>query len=77
MLIDFYGKECPHCVTMMPLVEKLEKEAGLEVEKYEDGTARKMQKRWKNMTRAGAVAFRFSLIPIPTLSYAARLLTKN
>ena len=35
MLIDFYGKECPHCITMMPLVEKLEKEAGLKVEKYE------------------------------------------
>jgi len=35
MLIDFYGKECPHCVTMMPLVERLEKEAGLKVEKYE------------------------------------------
>jgi len=25
----FYGKECPHCHKMMPLVEKLEKEGVL------------------------------------------------
>lgn len=35
MLIDFYGKECPHCIRMMPLVERLEKEAGLKVERLE------------------------------------------
>lgn len=35
MLIDFYGKECPHCLRMMPLVERLEKEAGLKVERLE------------------------------------------
>jgi len=35
MLIDFYGKECPHCLKMMPLVDRLEKEMGVKVEKSE------------------------------------------
>lgn len=35
MLLEFYGQECGHCYKMKPLVEKLEKEFGIEVEKYE------------------------------------------
>lgn len=35
MLIEFYGEECPHCITMAPLVEQLEKEEGVKIEKYE------------------------------------------
>jgi len=35
MLLDFYGQECPHCLKMMPLVERLEKEENVKVEKYE------------------------------------------
>lgn len=34
-LLEFYGKECPHCVRMAPLVERLEKELGVEVKKFE------------------------------------------
>jgi thiol-disulfide isomerase/thioredoxin len=34
-LLEFYGKECPHCVRMAPLVEHLEKELGVEVKKLE------------------------------------------
>jgi thiol-disulfide isomerase/thioredoxin len=34
-LLEFYGTECPHCITMKPLVEKLEREAGVTVEKLE------------------------------------------
>ena len=34
-LLEFYGKECPHCVRMAPLVEQLEKELGVEVRKLE------------------------------------------
>ena len=34
-LIEFYGEECPHCVTMAPLIERLEKELGMKVERYE------------------------------------------
>jgi thiol-disulfide isomerase/thioredoxin len=34
-IVIFYGRECPHCHAMMPLVEKLEKETGIKVEKLE------------------------------------------
>lgn len=34
-LLEFYGEECAHCLTMKPLVERLEKETGLKVEKHE------------------------------------------
>ena len=34
-LLEFYGEECPHCETMHPLVERLEKETGLKIKKYE------------------------------------------
>jgi thiol-disulfide isomerase/thioredoxin len=35
MLFEFYGQECPHCHAMKPWIEKLEKEEGVKVEKYE------------------------------------------
>ena len=35
MLQEYFGQECPHCISMMPLVERLEKELGVTVEKYE------------------------------------------
>lgn len=35
MFLEFYGTECPHCINMHPLVERLEKEEGVKVEKYE------------------------------------------
>lgn len=34
-LIMFYGKECPHCHAMIPLVKKLEKETGIKFKKLE------------------------------------------
>ena len=34
-LKEFYGETCPHCIEMKPLVEKLEAELGVEVEKLE------------------------------------------
>ena len=34
-IIMFHGAECPHCRAMMPRVEKLEKEEGIKVEKFE------------------------------------------
>lgn len=47
MLLEFYGTECPHCVRMEPLIKKLEKEAGVSVERYEvwhsEENARKMR----------------------------------
>ena len=34
-LLEFYGTECPHCVRMHELVEKLEKENGVKVDRFE------------------------------------------
>ena len=34
-LLEFYGTECPHCITMHELVERLEKEEGIKVESME------------------------------------------
>ena len=35
MLIEFYGKECPHCLKIAPLVEKLRQDLGFKIEQYE------------------------------------------
>lgn len=34
-LLEFYGTECPHCVRMHELVERLEKEEGIKVDNFE------------------------------------------
>lgn len=34
-LLEFYGKGCPPCKHMAPLIKRLEKETGLAVKKYE------------------------------------------
>jgi thiol-disulfide isomerase/thioredoxin len=62
MLLEFYGKECPHCIRMAPLIEKLEKETGLKVEKYEvwhdEKNAKKMEEYDKGL--CGGVPFYFN-----------------
>lgn len=35
MRIMYYGEECPHCKRMDPLVDRLEKETGVKVERLE------------------------------------------
>lgn len=35
MLLEFYGTECPHCIKMASLVERLEKEESIKIEKFE------------------------------------------
>ena len=35
MLTEFYGDECPHCIQMKPLIERLEKECYVTIEKKE------------------------------------------
>lgn len=61
MLLEFYGKECPHCIKMAPLVDKLEKD-GVKVEKYEvwhnDEYAKKMEEYDKDL--CGGVPFYFN-----------------
>ena len=34
-LLEFYGTECPHCVSMHELVLRLEKEEGIKIESLE------------------------------------------
>ena len=34
-LLEFFGKECPHCAAMEPLVSRLQDEEGMEFAKYE------------------------------------------
>lgn len=34
MILEFYGKECPHCLRMEPIVEKLQSE-GIKIQKFE------------------------------------------
>lgn len=46
-LLEFYGRECPHCTRMKPLIERLKKETGADVESYEvwhdDANQKKLQ----------------------------------
>ncbi|MFH1632203.1 MAG: thioredoxin domain-containing protein [bacterium] len=46
-LLEFYGEACPHCIEMHPLVEKLETELKIEIEKFEvwdnEENAKKME----------------------------------
>ena len=34
-LVMFYGRECPHCRKMLPLVDQLEKETGVRFARHE------------------------------------------
>ncbi len=34
-LLFFYGRECPHCERMAPLIEQLERDTGVNVERLE------------------------------------------
>lgn len=62
MLLEFYGRECPHCLKMKQLVDRLEKELGAEVEAYEvwhnEENAKKMQEYDKDL--CGGVPFFFN-----------------
>jgi thiol-disulfide isomerase/thioredoxin len=63
-LLEFYGRECPHCMTMQPFVEKLEKETGLKVAKFEvwhnAENAALMEKYDPGGSRCGGVPFFFN-----------------
>ncbi|MEM4248126.1 MAG: hypothetical protein QXH80_02570 [Candidatus Nanoarchaeia archaeon] len=34
-LLEFYGKDCPHCIIMEALIAKLQQETGIKIEKLE------------------------------------------
>lgn len=58
-LLEFFGTECPHCIDMKPLVEKLMKEEGVKVESFEtwhnEENAKKMEEYDKGL--CGGVPF--------------------
>ncbi|OGL73602.1 hypothetical protein A3F28_03855 [Candidatus Uhrbacteria bacterium RIFCSPHIGHO2_12_FULL_57_11] len=58
-LLEFFGTECSHCNATRPLVERLEKDAKVKVEKLEvwhnDENAKKMEEYDKNL--CGGVPF--------------------
>ena len=62
MLYEFYGETCPHCVEMKPMVEKLEQELGLKVEKLEvwnnEANAQKLEDM--DCGKCGGVPFFFN-----------------
>ena len=61
-LLEFYGTECPHCVRMQSLVERLEKELGCRVERYEvwhNMENRKIMERY-DKDSCGGVPFYFN-----------------
>lgn len=55
-LVMFHGAECPHCHVMMPLVDKLKEEEGIEFEKLEvwhnEDNANKMRQYQKEIVKA-------------------------
>jgi thiol-disulfide isomerase/thioredoxin len=34
-ILEFFGESCPHCIAMKPIVEEVEKELEVEIEKFE------------------------------------------
>ena len=58
-LLEFYGKECPHCSAMLPLVERLQNEEGVKVQQYEvwhNAENAKLMKKY-DQNRCGGVPF--------------------
>ena len=58
-LLEFYGTECPHCVRMHALVERLEKEEGLTFDRFEVWHNRENEKRMLELDKdlCGGVPF--------------------
>jgi len=58
-LLEFYGNECPHCVRMHALIEKLEKEEGVKVDKFEVWDNEENEKRLLELDKdfCGGVPF--------------------
>ena len=58
-LLSFYGKECPHCEHMEPIIEKLQKDTGVVVDHlevwYDEANMKKLESYDKNC--CGGVPF--------------------
>ncbi len=58
-LLEFFGTECPHCVRMHELVEKMEKELGVKVDTFEIWHNKENEKKLIELDqdRCGGVPF--------------------
>lgn len=63
MLIEFYGKECPHCLKMAEIVSCFKKETGIEIELYEvwhnEENLKKMQEYDKGTLRGRSFFYQY------------------
>ena len=61
-LLEFYGTECPHCVRMHELVERLDKEEGIKVESLEVWHNKENEKKLLKLDKdmCGGVPFFFN-----------------
>jgi len=62
-LLEFYGTECPYCIDMHELVEKLEKEEGIKIESLEVWHNKENEKRLLELDKdfCGGVPFFYNL----------------
>lgn len=58
-LFEYYGDTCPHCIAMKPLIEEVEKELGLKIEKLEVWNNEENLKKMEEVDngRCGGVPF--------------------
>lgn len=58
-LLEFFGRECPHCRSMEPIVSRLQDEEGLEIEKIEVWHSEQNAQRMRQYDhgRCGGVPF--------------------
>lgn len=61
-LIEFYGTECPHCIKMQPLIERLEQEEGIKIKRLEVWHNEKNEKMRQQVDKGlcGGVPFFFN-----------------
>jgi len=59
-LLEFYGRDCPHCTIMEALMAKLEQETGVKIEKLEvwyDDKNMKLMKKYDTSCCGGVPFF--------------------
>lgn len=58
-LIEFYGRECVHCREMEPLLQKLEKELGIRVQRIETWHSMESQRLFEKYSRGTCLSIPF------------------
>lgn len=59
MLLEFFGRECIHCMKMAPVVDRLEKEDGIKIERFETWHSKENAEKLKEYDKGscGGVPF--------------------